>query len=626
MRPSQIRAALEPLLLGVQKPARYVGGELNQVLKDWSTVSVRTVLAFPDIYDIGLPNLGLAILYDLINQRPELLAERVYVPWTDMEQALRAAGVPLFSLESKHALGDFDVLGLSLPYETLYTNALNLLDLAGLPLRTADRTPEHPLVIAGGHTTFNPEPMAAFVDASLIGDGEEVLLEVLERVGAWKAAGGGSREALLRQLAAVDGVYVPSLYRPVFGVNGTLEAMEPLAAEARPQVRKRIVAELPPPPTHFIVPHLEVVHDRAVVEVMRGCSRGCRFCQAGMITRPVRERPLEQVVEAVAAALDATGFSEVGLRSLSSSDYSQVLELVQTMGERFAGRELNISLPSLRIESFSVELMQALSGGGRRGGFTLAPEAASPRMQRAINKVVAAEEVLRTADEVFSRGWHTIKLYLMLGHPGETLEDVEAIAELVQQVAAAGRKRVGGRARVNVGVSTFVPKPHTPFQWEALAPADEIAERQALLKKRLRSSTVKLSWNDTNETLLEACLSRGDRRLGDVIEAAWRRGARFDAWQELRCIDHWLKAFAEVGLDPAFYAHRRRSLDEVLPWDHIRAVDRRFLVEERRRSVEGELTADCREQCHACGILPDFKVERAAHPGPGWKCPEVSGQ
>jgi radical SAM family uncharacterized protein len=621
--PETISRTLERILPKVRKPGRYTGGELNQVRKDWERASLRVALAFPDIYDLGMSNLALAILYDIINRQPDALAERTFAPWPDMEAAMRKSGIPLFSLENKRPLSDFDLIGFSLPYESLYTNTINMLDLAGIPLRSPERSSGDPIVIAGGHACFNPEPMSEFIDAFAIGEAEELILDVTDAVRLGKQRG-ASRDELLHNLARIWGVYVPSLYRVDYRPDGVPLRVEPLAGVAKLPVTKRLVPQLPPPVTHPIVPYIETAHQRVPIEIMRGCTRGCRFCHAGMINRPVRERPVEQILEAIETAVDSTGFESIGLLSLSSSDYSHISELVEEVGDRFKERHISISLPSLRIESFSVELMDALQGGTHVGGFTLAPEAATERMRDIINKPVSSALLLETARQVFQHGWHHLKLYFMIGHPSETLDDVAAIADLCKAVLAEGQAIIGRRASVRAGVSTFVPKPHTPFQWVPCERFEQIEAKQDLLKRKLRGPGLKLNWTDPRETMLEAWLSRGDRRMGNVILGALQRGARFDAWREHFNYPAWTAAFAAAGLDPAFYTHRRRSTEELLPWDHINpGVRKDFLIQDYRWSQEGRTRVDCREQCFACGILPGFKDLRREHPGEHWRCPEV---
>jgi len=625
MRPVEIERFLERNLLKIQKPARYAGGEINQVVKDWGQVDTRVALIFPDLYDLGMSNLGLAILYDLLNQRADTLAERAFAPFSDMEAAMRTARVPLYSLETKHPLTDFDIVGFSLPYETLYTNTLNLLDLGGIPLFTAERDEADPLIIAGGHAAFNPEPMHAFIDAFVIGEGEEVIGELVEAHQAWKRSG-ERRADLLAALSQIWGVYVPSLYEASYEENGTFAAIEKLAPEAPLPIMKRIVAKLPPPTTRLVVPYIDTVHNRVPIEIMRGCTRGCRFCHAGMITRPVRERPVAEVVAAIEQAMASTGYEEIGLLSLSSSDYTNILELVKAVGERFAGRHLTVSLPSLRIESFSVDLMDALKDS-RRSGFTLAPEAATERMREIINKPVSTEQLLETTRAIYAHGWHNIKLYFMIGHPSETLEDVRAIADLCKAVLAEGRRLIGRRAQVTAGVSTFVPKPHTPFQWVPCDTMEQIKAKQDLLKNSLRGPGLKLNWNPPEDTMLEAWLSRGDRRMAEVVYQAWKRGAKFDAWKEHFRFDLWQQAFEAVGLEPAFYTHRERPIDETFPWEHIStSVRKKFLTEDYLWSLQGKTRVDCRERCFACGILPTFADLRRQNPGDVWECPEVKSR
>jgi radical SAM family uncharacterized protein len=620
--PTEIRKQLRRILPRVQKPGRYAGGELNQIVKDWKAIQTHFALAFPDIYDIGVPNLGIMILYELLNQRADVLCERAYLPWLDMETELRQANIPLYSLESYHPLREFDILGFTIPYETLYTNVLNVLDLAGIPLSSSERGKDYPLIIAGGHSTFNPEPMADFIDAFVIGEGEEVILEIVNTQQEWKKSGKDKAE-LLMKLSQVQGVYVPSLYEVTYATDGILGSVTPKNPSAPKTILKRMVPVLPDPPTHFIVPSIDVVHNRIAVEIMRGCTRGCRFCHAGMINRPVRERPVDQIVTGIEEALENTGYEEIALLSLSSSDYTHINELVQTISDKFMGKHLTISLPSLRIESFSVELMEKLRGA-RSGGFTLAPEAATDIMRNRINKPISTDDLLNTAREIYGRGWTTIKLYFMIGHPDETLDDVEAIVRLCKEVIGEGHKIIGKKANLHVGVSTFIPKPQTPFQWVAADNQESIYAKQKLLRDNLRGPGLKFTWSNPKETILEATLSRGDRRLGEVILAAWKLGAKFDAWQDQYQYNTWVAAFESCGIDPNFYIARTRGLDEVFPWDHISSgVKRSYLQNEYQKSLQGILTNDCREECLSCGILPVFNNLRREHPGQLWLCPEV---
>ncbi|MCB9430952.1 MAG: TIGR03960 family B12-binding radical SAM protein [Ardenticatenaceae bacterium] len=616
----QIELALERILPRVTKPARYTGGEYNQIIKNWHDIDFKVALAFPDIYDLGMSNLGLMIMYDIINKHRNLLAERVYCPWTDMEELMREREIPLFSLETKHAIRDFDMLAISLPYEQLFTNALNLIDLAGMPIRAAERDESYPLVIAGGHACYNPEPMAPFIDVFVIGEGEEAILKI---VGIMRAASHLDRETQLRYIAQIEGCYVPRFYDVEYHESGTVKAIAPNMPEAPRKVMKTIVPVMPPPVTDFIIPFVELVHNRAPIEIMRGCTRGCRFCHAGMVTRPVRERPVSEILEAMEEILDKTGYEEIALLSLSSSDYTHVLELTDKIGKRFGHLGLNISLPSLRIESVSTQLMDNL-GDSKRGGFTLAPEAATEKMRNIINKYVTHEELLETAREIYRRNWRTIKLYFMIGHPMEEMEDVEAIIDLAKQVLQEGRKFHGNKASVNVGVSTFIPKPHTPFQWEPMDAVDNVYKKLSLLKQEIRGNGLKLRWNNPRESLFEGFLSRGDRRVANAVERAWRNGAKFDAWMEHFKEDVWMEAMAAEGLDPAFFTHRKRTIDEIFPWEHIDvAITKKFLTQDYLMSQQQETRIDCRHQCFACGILPKLTDLRRETAPEAWECPPV---
>ena len=593
---------LDSILHQVSRPARYSGGEWNSTVKDWDKTLIRVALSYPDLYEICMSTLALPILYELINSQADVLAERVYAPWPDMEAVMRKQGIPLFSLESRRPLKDFDVIGFSLGYELTYTNVLNMLHLAGIPVLAAERDGAYPLVIAGGCCTLNPEPMADFIDLFVIGEGEEVVPELLDSLREGKR-NGATKEELLRRLAAIPGIYVPGLYQVQYDASGLFKEITPTAAEASPRIERRIVSKLLPPPTHPVVPYLETVHDRGAIEIQRGCSRGCRFCQAGIIYRPVRERPQEEVLWALGELITNCGYSEASLVSLSSSDYPRIDELVVRLFHRYQADNLVLSLPSLRIDSFSVRLLDSLAAH-KRTGLTFAPEAGSERLRQVINKNTSDDTILETAAEAFARGWSGLKLYFMLGLPTETAADIEAIIKLVDRLSLLGRKTKGRRPQIRISLSTFVPKPHTPFQWVAQESEQQLSAKHELLKQGLRRKDVRLSWQDPEVSLLEAALSRGDRRLGRVIYSAWQKGSVFDGWGEHFNYQNWLSAFAEAGLEPAFYARRQRPLDEPLPWAHIDVgIREAFLKQEYSYALENRVTTDCRYQdCNACGL------------------------
>ncbi len=592
----------DSILSSVTRPARYTGGEWNSVSKDWQKTDLKIALSYPDTYEIGMSNMALSILYSLFNRRPEVLAERVFAPWPDMAAAIKEAGIPLLSLESRRPLGEFDVIGFSLGYELTFTNVLNMLHLAQIPVFAAERNEDQPLVIAGGSCVLNPEPMADFIDLFVIGEAEEMLAQLTECLLRWKREG-LSKEELLKEAAAIPGVYVPAFYDVEYDKDGLVRSINPNTPSASPAVKRQIVSQLPPPVTDPVVPFVEVVHDRGAIEISRGCSRGCRFCNAGMIYRPVRQRPPQEIIEAVDGFISNCGYDEVSLVSLSTSDYRNIDRLVCDISRKYENQPLAISLPSLRISRDSLKLIDCLPSR-RKTGLTFAPEAGSQRLQRVINKYISEEELLETAAAAFERGWLNLKLYFMLGLPTEKEEDIRDIVSLVEKVWAQGRIAAGRKPQLRLSFSTFVPKPHTPFQWVSMEDEEKLNAKQEILKSSLRRKGIRLSWQDTGMSLLEAVLSRGDRRLGRVIRKAWRAGAVLDGWSEHFNYEIWRQAFEEAGIEPDFYARRQRSLDEILPWQHIdTGISPDFLKREYKAALDEKPTADCRtESCNTCGL------------------------
>ncbi|HST49243.1 TIGR03960 family B12-binding radical SAM protein [Jatrophihabitans sp.] len=622
--PESLFPRLEPLLTQVGKPIQYVGGELNARSKDWDSVAVRWVLMYPDAYEVGLPNQGVQILYEVLNERPDALAERSYAVWPDLEKLLREHGLPQFTVDGHRPVGAFDVLGVSLSTELGYTNLLTALDLAGIPLHATDRDERHPIVLAGGHAAFNPEPIADFLDAAVLGDGEQAVGRITDLIAAFKAEGSpGGRDELLTRLAETGEVYVPRFYDVAYLADGRLASVTPNRDRVPERVRKHTVMDLDdwPYPKTPLVPLAESVHERMSVEIFRGCTRGCRFCQAGMITRPVRERSVEGIGRMVEAGLAATGFEEVGLLSLSSADHSEIGPLAKQLADRYADSRVSLSLPSTRVDAFNIDLANEFSRNGRRSGLTFAPEGGSERLRRVINKMVSHDDLISTVTAAYSQGWRQVKLYFMCGLPTETDDDVLEIATMAQDVIRAGRQATGSRdIRCTVSIGGFVPKPHTPFQWAAQAAPEVVDGRLRALRAAINSDrslgrNIGMRYHDGKPSLIEGLLSRGDRRVGAVIEQAWADGARFDGWSEHFSYDRWIaaaeRALAPFGVSVDFFTTRERDADEVLPWDHLDSgLDKQWLWDDWQDALTGYEQDDCRwTPCFDCGVCPTMGTD-----------------
>ncbi|MBK5306624.1 MAG: TIGR03960 family B12-binding radical SAM protein [Frankiaceae bacterium] len=609
---------LEPLLPLISKPIQYVGGELNSQIKDWDDAEVRWALMYPDAYEVGLPNQGVMILYEVLNEQPGVLAERTYSVWPDLAALMRANGVPAFTVDGHRPVKAFDVLGISFSTELGYTNMLEHLDLAGIPIHARDRTDDHPLVIAGGHAAFNPEPIADFIDAAVLGDGEQAVLEITDVLKQAKYDG-ASREETLHRLASAGGVYVPAFYDVDYLPDGRIQRVAPNRSDIPFRVHKRTTMDLDawPYPKQPLVPLAETVHERMSVEIFRGCTRGCRFCQAGMITRPVRERSITGIGEMVETGLKASGYEEVGLLSLSSADHSEIGDIAKGLADRYEGTQTSLSLPSTRVDAFNIDLAQELSRNGRRSGLTFAPEGGSERLRKVINKMVSKDDLVKTVTTAYGAGWRQVKLYFMCGLPTETDEDVLEIADMAREVIRVGRQVTGTRdVRCTVSIGGFVPKPHTPFQWASQLDAETTDRRLKLLRDAINAdkSTAKAigyRYHDGKPGIVEGLLSRGDRRIGAVIEQVWRDGGIFDGWREHFSYERWMSAASAIGIDVGWYTTREREENEVLPWDHLDSgLDKEWLWADWQEALDETELDDCRWiPCFDCGVCPQMGTE-----------------
>lgn len=607
MQPEINQEAIARMLDQVQKPTRYTGGEMNTQLKPWDSAKLHFAFCFPDTYEVGMSHLGMKILYAAMNQQPDMLCERAFMPWVDMMDLMKQEKVPLFTLESRSPLSAFDVVGFTLQYEMSYSNILAMLELGGIPLLRENRREEDPIVVAGGPCAFNPEPLADFIDAFMVGDGEEQILD-LNRVIMQGREEGASRMTILKRLCDIRGVYVPALYDVQYNADGTIASMKPNCPEAPEKVLKAIIPDLDKAfyPTEIPVPYMEIIHDRIMLEIMRGCTRGCRFCQAGILYRPVRERSLEHLVELAQQLENTTGYEEISLSSLSSGDYTCLAELIRELIRRLDEKHVSISLPSLRLDSVLKDSLEATQKE-KKTSLTFAPEAGTQRLRDVINKGVTEEDLMSKVSDAFHGGWSSVKLYFMMGLPTETTEDLDGIADLAKKVVDAyfavprGERAKG--LRVVCSASVFVPKPFTPFQWEPQDTQEMVREKQSHLREKLHIKGVTFNYHESDLSYLEACFARGDRRMGQVLLRAYQKGCMLDGWTELFKYDMWREAFAELGIDPAFYAYRRREKDEIMPWDVIDCgVTKEFLWREKEKAEKAQTTKDCRKGCNGCGL------------------------
>ena len=603
-------ALSDEILMTVEKPARYIGGEVNAVMKDKDQVDIRFAMCFPDVYEIGMSHLGIQILYDMFNRREDTWCERVYSPWPDLHKVLKEKQIPLFALESQDPVKKFDFLGITIQYEMCYTNILQILDLSGIPLSAEDRTMDDPFVIGGGPCTYNPEPLAEFFDLFYIGEGETQYFALLDLYKEWKNSG-KSRQDFLKAAAQIPGIYVPSLYEVTYAEDGTIAKMKPICPEAPEKVKKQIVMDVTNAfyPEKPVVPYMKATQDRVVLEIQRGCIRGCRFCQAGMLYRPTRERDLEMLKKSAYAMLKNTGYEEISLSSLSSSDYSQLGELVNFLIDEFGSKGINISLPSLRIDAFSLDVMSKVQDI-RKSSLTFAPEAGSQRLRDVINKGLTEEVILDGAGQAFEGGWNRVKLYFMLGQPTETEEDMKGIAWLAEKISEryyeVPKEQRNGKCQIVVSTSFFVPKPFTPFQWAQMCTKEEFLHRAYVvnheIKEQKNKKSIKYNWHEADVTVLEGILARGDRKVAKAIRSAYEKGCLFDSWGEYFHNDLWMEAFAQTGVDPDFYTVRERSEEEVFPWDFIDiGVTKKFLLREWKKAHEEKITTNCRQGCSGCG-------------------------